>query len=158
VPKSRDFNGSVHRRQGHQIINAQREIRMRLEITALLAAGTLVGFGGTVSAHHSFAMFDQEHPIELAGTVKEFKFTSPHTFILLEVKNGEETAVWNLEGAAPGGLSRDGWTAKSLPPGTQLKMTIDPLRSGAPGGSWSVQKTKHQDGSPVVPAPQTAAP
>jgi hypothetical protein len=25
-----------------------------------------------------------------------------------------------------------------------------PLRSGAPGGAWSVQKTKLQDGSPVV--------
>jgi hypothetical protein len=41
-------------------------------------------------------------------------------------------------------------------------MTIDPLRSGAPGGSWSVQKTKHQDGSPVVAAkaaePEAAAP
>jgi Family of unknown function (DUF6152) len=131
---------------------------MRLEITALLAAGTLVGFGGSVFAHHSFAMFDQEHPIELAGTVKEFKFTSPHTFILLEVKDGEGTTVWNLEGAAPGGLSRDGWSAKTLPPGTELKMTIDPLRSGAPGGSWSVQKTKLLDGKPVVAPPQAAAP
>jgi hypothetical protein len=130
---------------------------MRLEITALLAAGTLVGFGGSVYAHHSFAMFDQEHPIELVGTVKEFKFTSPHTFILLEVKDAEGATVWNLEGGAPGGLARDGWSAKTLPPGTELKMTIDPLRSGAPGGSWSVQKTKHQDGSAVVVAP-TAAP
>jgi Family of unknown function (DUF6152) len=125
---------------------------MRLKTTALVAAAAIVGLAGTALAHHSFAMFDQEHPVELAGTVKEFKFTSPHTFILLEVKNGEETEVWNLEGAAPGGLQRDGWSAKTLPPGTQLKMTIDPLRSGAPGGSWSVQKTKLMDGSPVIPA------
>jgi hypothetical protein len=123
---------------------------MRLKTTALVAAAAIVGLAGTALAHHSFAMFDQEHPVELAGTVKEFKFTSPHTFILLEVKNGEETEVWNLEGAAPGGLQRDGWSAKTLPPGTQLKMTIDPLRSGAPGGSWSVQKTKLMDGSPVT--------
>jgi Family of unknown function (DUF6152) len=123
---------------------------MRLKTTALVAAAAIVGLVGTALAHHSFAMFDQEHPVELAGTVKEFKFTSPHTFILLEVKNGEETEVWNLEGAAPGGLQRDGWSAKTLPPGTQLKMTIDPLRSGAPGGSWSVQKTKLMDGSPVT--------
>jgi hypothetical protein len=126
---------------------------MKLGMTALLAAGALFGFGGSVFAHHSFAMFDQEHPIELVGTVKEFKFTSPHTFILLEVKNGDETAVWNLEGQAPGGLSRDGWSAKSLPPGTELRMMIDPLRSGAPGGSWAVQKTKLKDGAPVVGAP-----
>ena len=125
---------------------------MRLKLTAALAAGALIGFAAPVFAHHSFAMFDQEHPIELSGTVKEFKFTSPHTFILLEVKSGGESQVWNLEGGAPGGLARDGWNAKTLPPGTELKMTIDPLRSGAPGGSWSVQKTKHLDGSPVVAA------
>jgi len=123
---------------------------MRLKI--LLAAAAAVGLAGSAYAHHSFAMFDQEHPIELSGTVKEFKFTSPHTFILLEVKSGNESEVWNLEGAAPGGLQRDGWSAKTLPPGTQLKMTVDPLRSGAPGGSWSVQKTKLMDGAPVVPA------
>jgi hypothetical protein len=122
---------------------------MRLKM--LLAAAAAVGLAGSAYAHHSFAMFDQEHPIELSGTVKEFKFTSPHTFILLEVKSGNESEVWNLEGAAPGGLQRDGWSAKTLPPGTQLKMTVDPLRSGAPGGSWAVQKTKLMDGSPVVP-------
>ena len=71
---------------------------MRLKMTALLAAGALVGFTGSVFAHHSFAMFDQEHPIELVGKVKEFKFTSPHTFIILEVNNGGESVVWNLEG------------------------------------------------------------
>jgi hypothetical protein len=131
---------------------------MRLKMTALLSAGALVGFAGSVFAHHSFAMFDQEHPIELVGTVKEFKFTSPHTFILLEVKSGNESTVWNLEGGAPGGLSRDGWSAKSLPPGTELKMMIDPLRSGAPGGAWAVQKTKLKDGSPVAGTPPAAAP
>lgn len=130
---------------------------MRMKMTALLAAAAMVGFAAPVYAHHSFAMFDQEHPIELVGTVKEFRFTSPHTFILLQVKNGDEITVWNLEGGAPGGLSRDGWSAKTLPPGTELKMTIDPLRSGAPGGSWNVQKTKLKDGSPVVAAPPPAA-
>jgi len=115
-------------------------------MTALIAAGALVGFAGSVFAHHSFAMFDQEHPLDLVGTVKEFKFTSPHTFVLLEVKNGNETVVWNLEGGSPSALVRDGWTSKTLPPGTELKMKIDPLRSGAPGGAWGVAKTKFKDG------------
>jgi hypothetical protein len=123
---------------------------MRLKMTALIAAGALVGFAGSVLAHHSFAMFDQEHPMELSGTVKEFKFTSPHTFILLEVKGTGESTVWNLEGASPSALVRDGWSSKTLPPGTALKMTIDPLRSGAPGGAWNVNKTKKADGSPIV--------
>ena len=123
---------------------------MRTKVTALLAAGALVGFAGSVFAHHSFAMFDQEHPIELVGTVKEFRFTSPHTFIILEVKDGSESVVWNLEGGAPGGLARDGWGPKTLPPGTELKMKIDPLRSGAPGGAWNVSRTTLKDGSPIV--------
>jgi hypothetical protein len=123
---------------------------MRMKLTALLAAGALVGFAGSVLAHHSFAMFDQEHPIELTGSVKEFKFTSPHTFILLEVKGTGENTVWNLEGASPSALVRDGWSSKTLPAGTELKMTIDPLRSGAPGGAWTVNKTKKVDGSPIV--------
>jgi hypothetical protein len=125
---------------------------MRLKMTALLAAGALVGFAGSVFAHHSFAMFDQEHPIDLVGTVKEFKFTSPHTFILLEVKGegGKETVIWNLEGGSPSALVRDGWSSKTLPPGTELEMKIDPLRSGAPGGAWNVAKTKKKDGTPIV--------
>jgi hypothetical protein len=96
-------------------------------------------------------MFDQEHPVELAGTVTEFKFTSPHTFILLKAKgpDGAE-AVWNLEGGSPSALVRDGWTSKSLKPGDELKMTIDPLRSGAPGGAWNVGKTKRADGKPII--------
>ena len=122
----------------------------RHTVAALLAGGALA-ISGAVLAHHSFAMFDQEHPIELAGTVTEFKFTSPHTFILLKAKgpDGAE-AVWNLEGGSPSALVRDGWTSKSLKPGDELKMTIDPLRSGAPGGSWSEKKTAFSSGQPIV--------
>src|SRR5207248_11768038 len=104
-------------RRDNDAFKYEGETLMKLKVTALLAAGSLIGLAGSVLAHHSFAMFDQEHPIELVGTVKDFKFTSPHTFIILEVKEGGESVVWNLEGQAPGGLSRDGWTAKTLTPG-----------------------------------------
>jgi len=119
--------------------------------TALLAGVALIVTSGAVLAHHSFAMFDQEHPMELAGTVQEFKFTSPHTFVLLEVKGSDGgSTVWNLEGASPSALVREGWSSKTLKPGDELKMTIDPLRSGAPGGSWSEKKTSFSSGQPIV--------
>ena len=119
--------------------------------TALLAGVALIVTSGAVLAHHSFAMFDQEHPMELAGTVQEFKFTSPHTFVLLEVKGTDgSSTVWNLEGASPSALVREGWSSKTLKPGDELKMTIDPLRSGAPGGSWSEKKTNFSSGQPIV--------
>jgi hypothetical protein len=119
--------------------------------TALLAGVALIVAGGAALAHHSFAMFDQEHPMELQGTVTEFKFTSPHTFILLEVKGADGSAtVWNLEGGSPSALVREGWASKTLKPGDQLKMTIDPLRSGAPGGAWAEKKTSFTNGQPIV--------
>ncbi len=118
---------------------------------ALTAAIAFVGASGAALAHHSFAMFDQEHPMDLTGTVQEFKFTSPHTFILLEVKGTDGTStVWNLEGASPSALVREGWASKTLKAGDELKMTIDPLRSGAPGGSWSEKKTAFTSGQPIV--------
>ena len=119
--------------------------------TTLLAGVALALSGGAVLAHHSFAMFDQDHPMDLSGTVSEFKFTSPHTFILLDVKGSDGTdTVWNLEGASPSALVREGWSSKTLKAGDELKMTIDPLRSGAPGGSWSEKKTQFLTGQPIV--------
>ena len=124
---------------------------MRLRLTALMLSGALTATGGAALAHHSFAMFDQENPVELEGTVQEFKFTSPHTFIILVVKQQDGgSQTWSLEGGAPSALVRDGWSSKTLKAGDELKMTIEPLRSGAPGGSWNVGKTKFKDGRPIV--------
>jgi hypothetical protein len=115
------------------------------------AGAALFALAGSAAAHHSFAMFDQEHPIELSGVVKEFKYTSPHSFIVLEVKEKDGTSeAWNLEGGSPSALARDGWTSKSLKAGDELQVTVDPLRSGAPGGSWNVGKVKFKDGRPIA--------
>ena len=125
--------------------------QLRRQLLALVAGVTAAAAGGTAYAHHSFAMFDQDHPMELAGTVQEFKFTSPHTFILLEVKGADgASTVWNLEGASPSALVREGWSSKTVKSGDELKMTIDPLRSGAPGGAWSEKKTNFSSGQPIV--------
>jgi hypothetical protein len=124
---------------------------MRTQLAAVLLSCALTMTGGAAIAHHSFAMFDQENPIEVEGVVQEFKFTSPHTFIILVVKQPDgNTQTWNLEGGSPSALVRDGWSSKTLKPGDELKATIEPLRSGAPGGAWNVTKTKFKDGRPIV--------
>jgi hypothetical protein len=124
---------------------------MRRQLAAVLVSGALIAAGGAAMAHHSFAMFDQENPIELEGLVQEFKFTSPHSFIILVVKQQDGSSqAWSLEGAAPSNLVREGWTSKTIKAGDELRMTIEPLRSGAPGGSWTVAKTKFKDGRAIV--------
>jgi len=123
---------------------------MKRQIAAVLFAGAFVAATGAAVPHHSFAMFDSEHPMDMDGIVQEFKFTSPHTFILLKVKDKEGDVTWSLEGASPSALVRDGWSSKSLKSGDELTMKIDPLRSGAPGGAWAVKNIKFKDGKPVV--------
>ena len=124
---------------------------MRRQLSALLASVSLIATSAAAVAHHSFAMFDQDNPIEIEGIVHEFRFTSPHTFIILVVKQEDGTTqTWSLEGGAPSALVRDGWSSKTLKSGDELKMTIQPLRSGAPGGAWTVPNTKFKDGRAIV--------
>ena len=125
--------------------------RMSPRLTAVLVGGALMAAGHAALAHHSFAVFDIEHPLELHGTVQQFKFTSPHTFIVLEVDGDDgSTTTWNLEGASPSIMARNGWSGKSLKTGDQIRLSIDPLRSGAPGGAWIGQNVVFSSGQPVV--------
>jgi hypothetical protein len=89
------------------------------------------------SAHHSFAMFDNQSEMWIEGTVAEFQWTNPHSFIQLSVanENGGRT-VWSLEGGSPNILSRNGWNRLVLKPGDKVRVLIYPLRSGEPGGSF----------------------
>ena len=117
----------------------------------LLVVMLLVNSLQPASSHHSFAVFDIDHPIDLSGTVQAFKFTSPHAFIILEVKDrGGAVTVWTLEGASPSSLIRDGWSSKTLKSGDEIILSVDPLRSGSPGGAWNGQKVNYRDGHPVV--------
>ena len=55
-------------------------------------------------AHHSYAMFDKSKEIELANvTVKDWQWTSPHTWLFVVAPNGER---YSLEGGNPGLMRR----------------------------------------------------
>ncbi|HKA42971.1 MAG TPA: DUF6152 family protein [Burkholderiales bacterium] len=115
----------------------------------LAACGSLFASGAAL-AHHSFAMFDQDNPVLLEGVVQEFKFTNPHTFIVLSVKDEKGSVqTWNLEGTSPSNLVRGGWSSKTLKTGDEIKLKIWPLRSGAPGGGWNVDQINFRDGKPI---------
>jgi hypothetical protein len=55
-------------------------MKSRHVIAALLVSGALLA-GSQVLAHHAGTMFSDEVK-EVAGTVKEFQFTNPHSWIL----------------------------------------------------------------------------
>jgi hypothetical protein len=127
---------------------------MKSQFTALLAGAALLAMGPPAWAHHSFAMFDALHPKEIAGTVKEFRFVSPHTILIVTVKGDDGIEKdWILEGGAPGLQVREGLTSKSLKPGDEVTVTINPLHSGAEGGSYQPAQVKFKDGR-LVAAPK----
>ena len=113
---------------------------------ALLILLTTVLLPATVSAHHSFAMFDNTREVWLEGTVTEFQWTNPHTWIQIMVTGADGTQVeWSLEGGSPSILSRNGWKRTVLQAGDKVRILIFPLKSGEAGGSFL--EVHKEDGS-----------
>src|SRR5215470_3312862 len=108
-----------------------------MKYTLGLAGIAIAMYAIPALAHHSFAMFDATKIVALDGTVKEFQWTNPHAWILLNVKNAEgQPAQWAIEMNGPTGLARAGWVPKTLTPGMEVKVHIHPLRDGKNGGQF----------------------
>ncbi len=107
---------------------------------------------GTAHAHHSPVMFDQTQQVTLTGTVREFQWTNPHSYIQLVVKNEQgQDEEWNLEMAAPTYLYNLGWRPATVKAGDTLTVTIAPLRKGGNGGL--LLKAATADGKTIGRAP-----
>ena len=99
----------------------------------LAAAGVFAPAG----AHHSFAMYDLEHPTTVEGVVREFHWVNPHSSVtVVKGAPGAAGEVWVIEMTSPGNLTRAGWTRKSLKPGDRVRVEFIPLRSGKHGGGF----------------------
>ncbi len=106
-------------------------------LSCLLKVGAiaLLGAAGPALAHHSYAMFEQSKTVTLTGTIKEFRWTNPHTFLQLNVKDAAGREVeWSLEGGSPGELIRKGWKRTLLSAGASAEVKIHPLKNGSAGG------------------------
>lgn len=95
----------------------------------------LVLVTGVAGAHHSFSMFDLKKEVTIEGTIADFQFTNPHTFIEVDVPQSKgRVKRYTLEGPTPVILKRLGWKRSTLKPGDRVKFVLLPLRNGAPGG------------------------
>jgi Family of unknown function (DUF6152) len=115
-------------------------------IAAMVAASSAL-------AHHSFAMFDQSKTVTIQGTVKDFRWTNPHVFIQVMVKNDQGVdEEWSIEMTSPEHLVRTGWKPGTLKPGDKITLNIHPLRDGNIKGGQYLNGTG-PDG-PLIGAPQ----
>jgi len=100
---------------------------------AVLVMWGVTGWLPVAQAHHSVATFDREHPATLSGTVKEFVYANPHTWVYLTVPDGKGgMQEWALEGGSVNMIVREGWSTKTLQPGMQAKLLIALRKDGTP--------------------------
>lgn len=105
-------------------------------LKSLVVAAMLTG-SATASAHHSIAGFDRNNPIIVTGTLKQFVWANPHTWIYLVVPNDKGVMEeWKLEGISVAGMARSGWSKKMLTAGQKLRIRVAPRRDGENGGEW----------------------
>jgi len=114
---------------------------MRVKALIITAVATFA-FGVPASAHHSFAMFDNEKSMTVQGQVKEFEWTNPHSWLRVMVidQNTGKPLLWVFELSSPARLATLGMHSNSLKPGDAVSVNFHPLKDGTRGGQF-VQAT-----------------
>jgi hypothetical protein len=130
-------------------MKTQNFVRVAQSRTAILAAAAwlLLGFVGSTSAHHSYAMFDGSKIATVSGTVAKLEWANPHVFIWVYVPNSKAAKGYDLyafENGSTNVLARRGWSKTSFKVGEKLSVDYWPLRDGRTGGHFI--KATHEDG------------
>lgn len=86
-------------------------------------------------SHHSNVAFAVETVHTAPGVVKEWQWTNPHTWLIMQVDDGRGGKTeWAMEGRAPGVLLRAGWTRGVLKPGDKVTVHYSPAKDGSKTG------------------------
>ena len=94
----------------------------------------IAAFGGVVAAHHSQTGFDpNDPPIEVKGTVAEFRWRNPHVLLFWDAKDASgKTERWVAEFASvPTSISR-GMSKNTMKVGEEITATCIRARAGGP--------------------------
>ena len=110
---------------------------IRLPILAIFCFIIALAVALPAMAHHSATMFDQSRTITLEGVVKEFQWSNPHSWLLIEVKDKSgKVTTWGFEAEGPSTLQRAGIRPSEFPIGTKVTMTGRPMKDGRPAAIW----------------------
>jgi hypothetical protein len=82
-------------------------------------------------SHHSNSFYRVDQIITLKGTVKEWRWMNPHTWLYLTVvgEDGKQQE-WAVEGRPPGILGRAGWDSTILQAGETVTVHASPAKNG----------------------------
>jgi len=116
-----------------------------MDVKALVVGGVALALPATAIpafAHHSYAEFDTDSKLTLQGTVKEFQWTNPHSWMLVMAPNATtgEQEQWAVEFSSVSLLASRGWKPKTVVPGDKVEITFHPMRNGSHAGSYMAIK------------------
>lgn len=127
-------------------------MRQNLRTAALcaLVGGVVVWVPTRGLAHHSATMFEEKRTITVEGVVKEFQYTNPHSWLLVDVKDKTgKVTTWGFEAEGPSTLQRAGIRPSDFRPGTKLTITGRPMRDGTTAAIW--ETAVREDGKKYDP-------
>src|SRR5678815_2399290 len=122
---------------------------MRSVIVGVIVACGVLAASPALVAHHAGTMFNEDETKELVGTVKEFQFTNPHSWIqvVVQATPGAQPQEWSVEWGSPNQLSRQGIRPSTFASGTKVTMRVHPMRDGSAAGNFVA--AKFEDGKTV---------
>ena len=99
------------------------------------------------SAHHGVAPhYDDGQQVTLDGTVSEFEFINPHSFVYLRTVGADgEEAIWHCEMASRSVLARNGLTQETFAAGRHVRITGSQARHNPTG--CALREAHFDDGS-----------
>jgi hypothetical protein len=114
-------------------------------LSRLLAFAALLAL--PAFAHHGVAPhYDDSKQVTIDGTVSEFQFINPHSFVYLRVVGADGAeAVWHCELASRSVLARNGLTQEMFAPGTHVRITGSQARQNPTG--CALREAHFDDGS-----------
>jgi hypothetical protein len=131
-PPERSLLVGFHGSAGNEIGGLIMKLR---NLSAILIVGLSIAISGPVVAHHGNAAYE-EKTLTLKGTVTEWKWLNPHSFLKFDVTTEKgEVEHWIAEWNAPSTLINFGITAKSFKPGDQVTVNLRSVsKAGTPVG------------------------
>ena len=103
-------------------------------------------------AHHGSADYDVGREVVVEGTVKQWRWSSPHTWVMLTVTrpNGA-VEEWSGEGPPLQWAEARGWSKATLKPGESVRLVMYPSRREVHGGL--VKRIERPGGDLIVSRP-----
>jgi hypothetical protein len=108
-----------------------------LNVILMITMICLTLFAGSVAAHHSRAGIyeSNDHRITLEGSVVEWKWRNPHTFLVFDVNGSDGKVVqWSAEASSPPSMVAEGMSKDSFKGGEPVKVVLVPAKAGTPRG------------------------